>query len=91
MNRGVVFEAGIFCSEQSRKDSFWAIGEEEDRLFLLVRRSGEDGLMAGRMEAEDQPRTWRTLEPKSLVADRNPSNGADFGRSKHKVTKGLAG
>ena len=46
--------------------------------MFLLRRSGENGAMAGRMEAEDDFGSWGMLEANALLADGDPSVGADL-------------
>jgi len=44
----------------------------------LDRWSGEDGVMAGRMMAENGLGTWRGVDAEELGADRDSAIGADF-------------
>ena len=55
-----------------------AIGEEERGLLLFIWRRGQDGMMAGGMEAQDDFGAPRMFEAVALGADRNAAIGADF-------------
>ena len=48
--------------------------------MFFMGRSGEDGAMARRMEAEDDFGSWRMFEANALLADGDPSVGADLQR-----------
>ena len=45
--------------------------------MFFIRSGGEDGMMAGGMEAEDDSGTGRVFEAKALTADGDPSIGTD--------------
>ena len=57
----------------------------------MDRRSGEDGVMAGRMMAENGLGTWRGVDAEGLGADRNSAVGADFEDSALTPDKGPPG
>ena len=48
--------------------------------MFFIRLIGQDGLMATRVEAEEDLGAWRTLQAKALVADGNSAIGADLQR-----------
>ena len=78
LSRG--FQSRNFLWFSKQEFSFWAVGKEEDGFLFFMRRSGEDGAMARRMEAEDDFGSRGMLEANALIADGNPSIGADLQR-----------
>lgn len=65
-------------SFQSRTESFGAVGEEEDWFEFFIRGGGQDGVVAGRVEAKDDLGTLVTFESDAVLADGNASVGACF-------------
>ena len=60
--------------------SFLAMGKEERRLLIFIRWRGQDGVMAGGMEAQNDFSPWGMFDTEALGADGNAAIGADLDR-----------
>ena len=74
----VVFKPGLFCSFQTRTVSSGAIGKEDLRFFVLLGCCGQDGVVAGGVQAEYDLGAQGPFAPQALGANGDAPIGADL-------------
>ena len=72
------FQSRNFLWIAKQEFSFWTVGKEEDGFLFFMRRSREHGTVAAGMEAKNDFGAWAMFEANALLADGNPSIGANL-------------